>query len=127
MYTARQVQERALQIAEGAIVVLRDKGWVQKWYAHDARGQTCWATSPDAACFCSLGAMTRARIDAELPSDELTQIARDLIDAEFRDLHPEFTSMATWNDEPLRTKDEVLNMFGAITTSIKDKLNDTEA
>ena len=40
-------------------VIADPKHWTQGWYAKDAKGQSTGPSTPDAVCWCSLGALKK--------------------------------------------------------------------
>lgn len=48
---------RTQQVIEGAIKLLKEKGWTQGAGARDAKGNRVDATNPEATCYCLVGAL----------------------------------------------------------------------
>jgi len=46
------------QVIEGAIKLLKEKGWTQGAGARDAKGNRVAATNPEATCYCLVGALS---------------------------------------------------------------------
>ncbi len=83
-------------------------GWTQGAYARNAAGKCTIPSDSDAVSFCALGAL------AKLVSREswLFTPARKALESALGT-----TAVSEWNDEPGRTREEVLAVFdGAITS-----------
>ena len=93
-----------LQILKGARALISDKNvWAKYAMAVDINGREVSVESPDAACFCSLGAIRRAAGCPNYSSDEMS--AREAVRAVLTGGH----SIASFNDT--HTHDEVLDLF----------------
>lgn len=76
---------------------LIEKGWTQKWFARDAAGDVCNSSSPNAVCWCVIGACHATGI----PDDTIAYMART----------QKIAYLPRWNDAPDRTQAEVLALF----------------
>lgn len=77
-------------------------GWAQRVMARDKNGGNTEYMDSDAASFCVLGAIWRARGDLELePKQLIPTLWR--VTAQMG-----ITSISKWNDDPIRTQAEVL-------------------
>lgn len=80
------------------------KGWTQGTYAIDANGRKTIASADDAACWCLLGAIQGP---SGFPKREvvfhLTNLASTVAGLP--------TTIAEWNDQPGRTRAEVLALI----------------
>lgn len=85
-----------------AACLLREKGWTQNEYARDGEGRPCDPNSPEAVCFCALGAIRRSTLDRRA-----MRKAIDLIKKASK--HP--NGIDVWNDETGRTADEVIDLL----------------
>ena len=79
--------------------LIEQKGWTQGAMALDAAGTPTKALSPDAVCYCTLGALAKAaggheRVEGRLVSTLAKQL--------------KVYSIVDWNDTPGRTKEEVI-------------------
>jgi hypothetical protein len=83
--------------------LIRDPAhWHQGWFAVDADGRECPSDSKQAVCFCSIGAMARAKPETH----QLTQLARKYLQeaigleqsiVDFNDTHTHDQVMAMWD------------------------------
>jgi hypothetical protein len=81
------------------------RGWCQRFFARDAKGQYVGSTSPIARSWCILGALRAAR--DELGLDELTlKSAINVLGA-----HAHTRCLQNWNDSTGRTQEEALRLF----------------
>ena len=90
-----------------------EQGWTQKTYARSEDGDSVAYNSPDAICWCAVGAI--CAVDSSLSSavDRATKILAETIEISR-------SSLTEWNDAPDRTQDEVLIAFGwAIEASME--------
>ena len=90
------------EILREAKRLIEEKGWCQGADAIDRRGRPVLARSGDAASFCIAGALFAASF-AEHGEEQAIKLFRHCI--------PETLSLAQWNDEPLRTPEQVLAAF----------------
>jgi hypothetical protein len=103
--------------------VLIETGWCQGSAAKMSDGRECFAHSEHACQFCPTGAVARVTWpweDDDL-KDELWHANHDSWEALSKAIreeygwnmseHPPWTVIQDWNDEPGRTKNEVLEMF----------------
>lgn len=108
-------RERALKVIEGAQSLL-EQGWCQRNGAKDAQGVPCVPSRPYAVEWCINGAL-----DAASRFDDYS--LSPAVDAVFETIssYPDFVpygegvapwhkaiSIATWNDAPERTQEEVV-------------------
>ena len=77
------------------------QGWTQGWYAKNKQGQHLSVHSPDATCWCSIGAL----IAVSGPTDDFSACER-LLNEVVSD-----NGIVTFNDRPWRTQAEVLAAF----------------
>lgn len=95
-------------------------GWCQMDAAKNSQGQGVYASSDDAAQFCISGAVARATWPWEDDEDlwEVTQECFELLARAVREQgwdmskQPVWQVINEWNDEPARTKQECLDLFG---------------
>ena len=86
-----------------------EKGWTQGEIARNESGYCVPASDPDAVCWCAVGAIGAAYpIDKTMHPDYLE--ARDSIRRVLSESGVE-CSISEWNDDPRRTKEEVLDLF----------------
>lgn len=98
-----------------ARALLRKKGWTQGAFARDVRGYQCATYRPEAATFCAVGAIRSVSADYSFRASRAVDVLCKVI-AEGGYL----TSLAIWNDEPSRKKEDVLALFDkAILDSMK--------
>lgn len=89
---------------------LLESGWCQDMCAQDMQGREVYYDKESAKLFCTLGAVYRAASDLhaqgaaeQLAFKRLTHVL---------DLPPrDFDSLGQWNDDPHRTRDDVLALF----------------
>lgn len=97
-----------LDILKTARQLLAEKGWTQFSYARDANSNMCDPTSPNAACYCSLGALQAA---ARVPEHECrTPELEEALTLLYSGL-PSHESVVHFNDSVLRKREEVLELF----------------
>ena len=95
-----------------ALSKIESKGWCQGHYAEDERGSDTDPGSDKAVKFCSLGAVL------SLSPYHTSMIAIRY----YLELATERSSIASWNDEPERTKEEVVAAYKkAITIAEGDE------
>ena len=80
-----------------------ERGWTQKEYARTDGGEGVKYNSPDAVCWCSIGAI--CAVDDSRAGDSTVRIFADTIEIRTADI-------PHWNDAPDRTQDDVLIAFG---------------
>jgi hypothetical protein len=98
--------DRSRSIAIAARAALA-RGWVQGCQAHDANGNFCDPSDDRAVSFCIIGAIERGRSELVEGYSPCAQILE-------RFWKKVCTSPVIWNDEPGRTKEEVLATFDAV-------------
>lgn len=92
--------------------LLATKGWTQNVSARDRNGQPCLAASPEATCYCALGACTAAftkqtpQLEEAIERLQLTLKHLKLALGQF-----DLGSIALYNDTEGRTLAEVLALF----------------
>lgn len=89
--------------------LLDKKGWTQGAYARDANGDEVLYYSKDACKFCARGALFKA-----CGNDALYLLASDALDK----FIPNALTVI-WNDDPGRTKEDVLAVFTAAIEASK--------
>lgn len=99
------------QVLIGARNLIANVGWCQRSSAVDRAGWRVPYDSPSACGFCIIGAVGRAALDlggdrARVVNDTLDAIELRLGDA-----------IGGWNDDPHRTKSDVLEMFDTLIES----------
>lgn len=89
---------------------LIEKGWHQGYFAQNADGRDVDSSDPNACAFCVLGAVFHAAGDkpAGLAYDALIAVSPGGMPAEF-------------NDQPGRTKEEVLDLIDAAKEWIRER------
>lgn len=106
-----QSKQTNKEVLLAAANLLEEKDWTQKAYAKDSYGMSVSYSSENATCYCALGSMWRvAKITAHyyafkyIPMPEKS-LHKYLVSIK----EPGFVSIAQWNDEPVRTKEDVIN------------------
>ena len=95
---------KSSEILRRAREILEPEGaWTQRSLARAADGVPIHETHRDAACWCSLGAIYRTLGSRQsiYRGREAVRFIQRIIDA----------PLMAWNDDPLRTHDEVLDAF----------------
>jgi len=88
-----------------------ERGWTQKTYARSADGDSVAYNSPEAVCWCSIGAI--CAVDISRVGERAMNILADAIE-----VAP--SRLTEWNDAPERSQDEVIIAFGwAIEASME--------
>lgn len=87
---------------------LIQSGWTQGEDARDAEGHPTYLENDGATCWCMVGALVRAGI----PRSQF----------EFEYPNGESESVLFWNDEPKRTKAEVLACFDNSIAALESEL-----
>lgn len=85
---------------------LIESGWTRGAWARTESGSPCWEDNTNAVCWCLSGAVQKV-----FSGDESTQTRIDLTRALVRNLPAGFWDIPAWNDEPGRTKEEVLALI----------------
>ena len=106
--------EQLLTLAKGYI----EQGWCQWFHAKDANEKRCDVNSPDAITWCATGAIIRATNETHfqhLTNKEKCVIANKALNALTDSIYDIYAflyiSAAKWNDQPSRTKAEVLEIY----------------
>lgn len=84
-----------------------ERGWTQRYYAVDEHGEKAWACGSDAARWCIRGAVIASAAERE----DFTirhKVYSYLVQGSGNEHEDSITS---WNDDPNRTKEEVLAAF----------------
>lgn len=85
------------------------QGWTQHHNARDKKGNPVPAWAPQATCYCLEGAIICvAEGESHSTLVFAERILRKQIDEE--GFSPVYPSLATWNDDPERTQEEVLKL-----------------
>lgn len=92
-----------LDVLKEARALIADKGWCQGVYARNANGNATDLHGRHAAAFCAEGAMFCAA--GEGFAENALSFFADAIPSGYR------RGYLSWNDEPGRTKEEVLAAF----------------
>lgn len=100
--TAREI----LILARGYI----EKGWCRGQFARTEDGEGALAVSEDARSWCALGAIERATFEVPMQSYASRGAAERLL-REAAGVRSDFDATTAWNDDPERTKEEVLAAF----------------
>ena len=112
-----------LRVLNDARALLHD-GWTTRFEALNGCGNRCSPLSPSAAKFCLTGSLTRATMDEEDFDSYQAAIYRLWCAMKGRELPLDYTDddptpyrevgdvrgLEDWNDEPGRTKEEVLEL-----------------
>lgn len=95
-------------------------GWCQMDAAKNSHGQGVYASSDDAAQFCISGAVARATWPWEDDDGHLWEVTQECFKLLARAVReqgwdmseqPVWQAINEWNDEPARTKQEVVELF----------------
>jgi len=90
-----------------------ERGWTQKAYARSEDGSSVAYNSPDAVCWCPIGAIVAVDSSLGRASDQAVKIFAETVETST-------SKLTQWNDTPDRTQDEVLIAFGwAIEASME--------
>ena len=96
-------------------------GWTRKTIARDANGRFVTVLSREATSFCVVGGLMRAQSEmGGFITRNLRRVLEIAADIEYRDI-------ADWNDEPGRTKEEVLAVYDKAIESLSPQLIDVMA
>ena len=85
---------------------LIEKGWCQGTFAKSAEGVHVQLHSADAACWCSAGALLKS-----YPDKRQAEVAFNKLICEVASYDEDPFGITDWNDDPARTKEEVLEVF----------------
>lgn len=80
-------------------------GWCQHSYAETPNGPTFNWADPAATNFCAMGAIFKSRPDG-ISDNDICNVLEKLV---YR--IDKSTSVAVFNDEPGRTKEDIINLF----------------
>jgi hypothetical protein len=86
-----------------------EKGWTQRTYARDHFNEPCRVSDDSASKFCALGAVTKVSLDA--PDSIWMQSTLGWALEKAAEQLGVFPAIATYNDGPFRTKEEILALF----------------
>lgn len=103
----------ALKILEGSLALI-EQGWTQSTCARDKDGHSVYAQSPDAVRWCIIGAQTKTR--GTLVADGVAECGAILMEVDtahnwLRRGMPDTLGLSDYNDNPHRTKGEVVTLF----------------
>ena len=93
-----------------ADIVSQPGAWTQGRTARDKDGAAVASHTPEAVCFCAIGAINRAAFEASTDWAG-SDLAYAMLSRQLRSDMPEALGVATWNDTPGRTQDEVANLL----------------
>jgi hypothetical protein len=90
-------------ILECAAKLIETKGWTQGSYARDANDGAVSSLDKNAECFCIIGALSHVSLGYDSNTRRKAyQFATNIIHNE---------RLTTWNDDPARTKEEVITFL----------------
>ena len=98
-------------------------GWTKGVMARSSLGDSVMPNSPKASCFCTVGALHAAGMDPnarDFTHDPAVTLLADLIPGKPRPFPVE--ALTTFNDEPLTTHVDVLNLFDRAIAVAKGRL-----
>lgn len=97
-----------LSILTRAREALVRKGWTQGLYARDASHSQVTPDDEYAVCFCSMGAVYRyiPKSDKKRTAYHIHALFACVLNIDPTELH-----MGEWNDDPKRTKEDVLSLY----------------
>ena len=90
-------------ILNAAADLIERTGWTQGFSALDSYGDSCYISSPAATCYCAYGAVIKSHADLG-GGRGLLGPAFDI----FRANAQTTDGVIDWNDQPGRTKEEVI-------------------
>jgi hypothetical protein len=82
-----------------------DKGWCQQWLSVDARGRACDTLGGKAVAWCAIGAVTKVTDWPAAGNEALRYLAQAIGKGDATN------DIGIWNDDPDRTKEEVLEAY----------------
>src|SRR5215472_16812630 len=83
--------------------MLENVGWTQRKFARNKMGNSCALDDYEqVACYCAAGAIFAVKSESEIFINQARIALRGAMDA---------GSLVTWNDEPGRTREQVLEAF----------------
>ena len=89
-----------------AYEVLEQYDWCKRSYATDEHGRSVTINDPSACYFCTMGAIIKA-YDADIVQRiDAANLVRLTLSQRYNTRR-----IATWNDDPKRTKDEVVSLL----------------
>ena len=104
------------QVIEGAITLLKEKGWTQGAGARDAKGNRVSETNPEATCYCLVGALSVSARSLPGSTDDTYFNARNRVgDVLWR--RGSQIGLTTFNDQEERKVEDVIELL----ESAKDK------
>lgn len=98
-----------------------ERGWCQGSSATNEQGEVVNPFHPSACCWCAQGAVNAAAFEFRLESwfeSAVTSLRKEL-----RILGVENPSIPRWNDDPFRTKQEVLDLFDRAIQRLKEQID----
>lgn len=104
----------AKEVLIAARWIIENVGWCQNAYYKDANGETGWnfINPPvSVSCACASGAIYFVEADSELHVAALNIL--------FKNIPPIGTTISGWNDQPGRTKKQVLAAFNKAIKATK--------
>jgi hypothetical protein len=104
------VDTRAVELLRRASDLIR-RGWTQHAESRDAAGAEVEPWQSTATCWSLLGALVAALEEQTDGGDLPLQQLADALDA--LALFVDSDSLADWNDDPRRTRDDVIVVLGA--------------
>lgn len=108
-------------VLEKAKAVLVEKGWTQQAFARDERNRHSPIHSPEATCFCTLGALELVTGHMARSTEHAvraqTALERTLLKRVFGDDSP----IQTFNDDENTTKEDVLAWFDRAIELAKER------
>ena len=97
------------EILRDARSLLIDKGWCQRAAARDVQGWPVLSDDSQAVCYCSTGAIHKAMARHNINSiDNATMTAKAI---QYLSYKLPKDRLVRWNDQPRRTKQQVLDRF----------------
>lgn len=114
----------AIRVLERSLQIFQNNGtWTQNVFARDSNSNWIWPTNEDAVSFCPIGVLIRSAHDL-FPDDVLRGdaaaqfVAKHLVEEvqppgyiSFLKYDVDHEVVEKWNDEPDRTKEDVVVVF----------------
>lgn len=99
------INTAAKEVIQEAANLLEQKGWIQGDFAKDSNGRLVASISPDATCYCTVGAIRAAVYKASGETDTTIEgEAKRIIRR-----HIGKVGIAMWNDADDQTKENVIS------------------